>query len=403
MFNFIGQTYCRGYFSYLLKVVCLLLLFFTSLVFDAKVLKANSDRVASNQNQDDKIWPSATDGVPYFFQTKGEVIGIGDLQGGFRELVQILLDLRLIDSNFQWTGGNKHIVINGDFVGGKKTNKTGSRYTMELLMRLSSQAELKGGGVHAIIGNQELYMASGDLSKMSEGEQKKFTKYKENPEDAEFRSAYSAIKKSKFGRWLEGLNQFVVINDLLFVHAGIDPRTIRNLPNFQLHELNSRLREWIRYWLSQPDLESSWIVGQNLTSGKQGQFQTAGNSSPSFYRGFRLDGNQTWNLTGAPELDEMIDFLDGHKLKRMITAHNPLPDSIPIVDHPRYRDRFVMMDTKISNKKNGNITAVIFKSSGRAAIRLFPRTEISKIVKGRFISSLKNSCSNLFPPTSEPL
>ena len=84
---------------------------------------------------------------------------VSDIEGNFRALRQLLQGNSIIDEKFNWTFGDGHLVLTGDFVdrGEQQTE------VLWLIYSLEEQAKAAGGYVHYILGNHEIMNLSGDL------------------------------------------------------------------------------------------------------------------------------------------------------------------------------------------------------------------------------------------------
>ena len=53
---------------------------------------------------------------PFEIKTNAKVVAFGDVHGAFDELVSLLKETGMIDSDLIWTGGDSHLVSLGDLV-----------------------------------------------------------------------------------------------------------------------------------------------------------------------------------------------------------------------------------------------------------------------------------------------
>ncbi len=175
------------------------------------------------------------------FQGVARVVAIGDIHGDFERLQQVLRLCKLTDAQDQWIGGKAHLVQTGDVL----DRGPDSKKALDLLMALEPQARRAGGAVHALIGNHEFMIMSGDLRYASNGELAAFgagirsTPVGSDP-GAEFpvyRQAFSPT--GKYGQWIMGHNAVIKINDTLFMHGGLSPRFM----NRKLRDLNDAVRD----------------------------------------------------------------------------------------------------------------------------------------------------------------
>ena len=191
------------------------------------------------------------------WQGISRVVAVGDLHGNCDGLISVLKMAELVDNQADWTGGNSHLVQLGDIParGGQ------SRKAMDLLAKLETQASAAGGRVHALIGNHEAMVMTGDYRSVlpeefaefrtsnSEdtlkaayekvvAERKQLGKFPSDvsgaeefkrgwfeyhvPGFVEYAQAFSA--NGKYGAWIRSHNAVVRINDALYLHGGISPK-----------------------------------------------------------------------------------------------------------------------------------------------------------------------------------
>ncbi len=79
---------------------------------------------------------------------------IGDIHGQYNKLRALLQGGGLIDNRLHWTGGAAHLWFMGDFFD-RGPDGIGS---LELVMRLQTQAEASGGRVQALLGNHDMLL-----------------------------------------------------------------------------------------------------------------------------------------------------------------------------------------------------------------------------------------------------
>lgn len=137
------------------------------------------------------------------------VVAVGDVHGDLGQFVTILRAAGVIDKNEDWIAGKTHLVQTGDVL----DRGPDSRKAMDLLMKLETQAARAGGAVHALIGNHEAMVLAGAYDYVHPGEPESF-----GGADA-FRKAMST--DGKYGQWIRGHDAVIQINDVLFVHGGL--------------------------------------------------------------------------------------------------------------------------------------------------------------------------------------
>ena len=139
------------------------------------------------------------------------VIAVGDLHGDLDNALQVLQMAEVVDDNGDWVAGDTVLVQTGD------TTDRGpdSRAILDMLMRLETQAQAKGGQVISLLGNHEVMNLLGDWRYVDPGDLTQF-----GGADAR-RNALS--KTGVYGSWLRTRAVAVSVQQTIFVHGGITP------------------------------------------------------------------------------------------------------------------------------------------------------------------------------------
>jgi hypothetical protein len=175
----------------------------------------------------------------YRFSGVERVVAVGDVHGALDEFVAVLRGTGLVDEELNWSGGRTHLVSLGDLL----DRGDYGRQVMDLVMRLGPQAAAAGGAVHMVHGNHEAMNLVGDLRYVSHGDYAQFGASAPPglpPGYHERRAAFAP--DGEYGRWLLGLPVVIVIDDVLFVHAGLSTR----LEGLSLEQINVAARRDIR-------------------------------------------------------------------------------------------------------------------------------------------------------------
>jgi hypothetical protein len=183
------------------------------------------------------------------------VVAVGDVHGAFDELVAVLADTGLIDGELRWVGGETHLVMLGDIA----DRGPRPRECFDLMIRLQHEAAEAGGRLHFLLGNHEVMNLMGDLRYVTDqdfasyvGREDQAERKREirrqmrlaaanNSDPRKLRSqigvslpeGYFARRQAFsptgiYGRWLLEQEVLVVIDDVVFVHAGL-PRSLLEL------------------------------------------------------------------------------------------------------------------------------------------------------------------------------
>lgn len=221
-------------------------------------------------------------------------IAISDIEGNFGPFRKLLQANGVIDSNFNWTFGNGHLVLIGDFF------DRGSQVTevLWLIYSLEEKAKEAGGYVHFILGNHEIMNMSGDLRYVQ-------SKYRENAVLLGERYEDLYGENSELGRWLRTKNIIEKVGNILYVHGGISGEI--NRMDISISGINE---------LSRPFYADSTYKYDNK------KLDTIfGDSGPFWYRGY---------YKGSPiATPEQIDStLSKFNIRHIATGHTMVADTI---------------------------------------------------------------------------
>jgi hypothetical protein len=136
-----------------------------------------------------------------------DVYSIGDIHGEYEKTVKLLQLSKLMDDKLNWIGGEAVLVQTGDIL---DRGKNGTE-VLQLLLSLRTQAKRFGGDVILLLGNHELMNLMNEFSFVNEDEL-----------TADYKIHFSP--SGKYGRILLTHPTTVIIDDVLYVHAGLSPR-----------------------------------------------------------------------------------------------------------------------------------------------------------------------------------
>lgn len=277
------------------------------------------------------------------------IVAVGDVHGGHRQLVRVLIAARVIDRKLKWVGGPTHLVLLGDFV----DRGPHSRRVIDLLMTLEEQAPGAGGRVHPLLGNHEALRLCGDYTYTHPGEFAEFRTEdaaKQRDElfmrhleelrkagdpaanDEKYRKRWYArrpVKKFQFiegmspegryGSWLKQLNVAIRLNDLVFVHGGISPK----YSAMSLQQINTAVRHELRAGAESKPADA--IVDDQL--------------GPLWYRGLARGSSKM--------LRERLEvFLTHNEARRIVVAHTKSRGGIGV----KLGGRVIMTDVESKNR-----------------------------------------------------
>lgn len=231
------------------------------------------------------------------FSNVSKQLILSDIEGNFGAFRKLLQANNVIDTSFNWTFGNGHLVLIGDFV------DRGNQVTevLWLIYSLEEKAKSAGGYVHYILGNHEIMNMSGDLRYLS-------PKYVESASllNENFTALYG--ENSELGRWLRTKNVIEKVGDVLFCHGGIS--SVINKMDISTSKLNELVRPYYpdsSYKYNTPETE---ILYSDL--------------GPFWYRGYyQGDVRAT-----TSQIDSTLSL---YKVKHIATGHTIIADTISIL------------------------------------------------------------------------
>jgi len=312
-----------------------------------------------------------------------KIVAVGDLHGDYKNFVRILRGTKLVDRELRWRADKTHLVQIGDIM----DRGPDAKRIFDLLIRLEKEAEEVGGKVHVLLGNHEEMNITGIAfeyqgyvtveqfvsflpDKYKERKEKEFAKkeqkkalqgsdsgsrsskdfmdyWKELWDDARERSNHPARQQytynfnKTYGKWLLDHNIVIKINDMVFVHGGINEEfstwELKDINNIARRELDAFRQAAV---FSTPlQLRVRRIVYEP--------------SGPLWYRDLARRGD---------DFKETVDkILENLKAKYMIIAHTPrIIDSMD--DMSRFDGKVWIIDTGIGDAYGGNLSALIINS-----------------------------------------
>lgn len=245
------------------------------------------------------------------YSNVGRVLSLGDIHGHYPALVRYLKENNIVDDHLNWIWGDGHLVLQGDVV------DRGNQVTecLWLIYQLDFQAQKAGGKVHLLLGNHEVMAINNDTRYLNR-KYEFFSNY--------FFTDYSYFfsQATMLGKYLRSRNTVVMINGMLYSHAGISPKVLDK--KLSISEINQILRNSIENPLS--GRKSDEI---NLITNIDG---------PLWYRGYVYDIGDVEMIT-QQQVDSILGFYDARKL---IVAHTEV-DYITSL----YNEKVIAVDVPI--------------------------------------------------------
>ena len=156
---------------------------------------------------------------------------VSDIEANFKAFRTLLQANGVIDENLDWTFGEGHLVLTGDFFDrGNQLNEV-----LWLIYSLEDKANAAKGYVHFILGNHEVMNLNADLRYVH-------PKYHENAQlmNRTYLSLFG--DDTELGRWLRTKNIIERVGDMLCMHGGVS--RYLNIMGLSLTEINGLARPY---------------------------------------------------------------------------------------------------------------------------------------------------------------
>jgi len=221
---------------------------------------------------------------------------LSDIEGNFGAFRKLLQGAGVIDTSFNWTFGNGHLILGGDFF------DRGTQVTevLWLIYSLENKAKAAGGYVHFVLGNHEIMNLSSDLRYVQ-------PKYIENAALLNLKYQSLFDENTELGRWLRTKNIVEKIGDILVMHGGISAMV--NRLNLSIPAINELARPWYADTTYQyPDSKIDSLLGD---------------LGPLWYRGYYTRSNR---IT-SEQIDSTLSLFD---VKHIVTGHTIVADTVSV-------------------------------------------------------------------------
>ena len=239
---------------------------------------------------------------------------VSDIEGNFSAFRKLLQSNGVIDQELNWTFGNGHLVLTGDFFDrGEQVTET-----LWFIYSLEDKARAAGGYVHYILGNHEIMNLTSDLRYVN-------PKYIANATllGIKYGSLYDG--NTELGRWLRTKNIIERIGQVLFMHGGISPEV--NRMDLSVKDIDQIARPYYADTLyGYKDQRLNILLGD---------------LGPFWYRGY-YPGSAT---TTAEQIDSTLRQF---KIRHIATGHSIVADTVSMW----YNGRLFNTDTHHASGKS---------------------------------------------------
>ncbi len=230
---------------------------------------------------------------PATFQGVSRIFAVSDTHGEYEYFVGILKAGGIVDADLRWQWGDGHLVVVGDVF----DRGAGVTESLWLIYRLEQEARQAGGRVHFTLGNHENMIIRGDNRYIHDKYIKGIAK------KSRIRHEDLYCSDMELGRWLRTKHTAVMINGVMFTHAGIIPETIER--GLTVDRMNEAVRAAL-------DLSSSALAFSD-----EPKFLLGG-TGPLWYRGLWEEREGRYpQLTKA----DVAGVLDYYGATAMVVGH----------------------------------------------------------------------------------
>lgn len=269
-----------------------------------------------------------------------KIYAIGDIHGDFNAFILTLQKAELIDKNYNWCGGNAHVVQVGDILDrkirdGEYTDEDSEVKIISMMCRLQLDSYNAGGGFHPVIGNHEIMNILGVFDYASPMGIKHF-------KNIEGRQNYFKIGNI-FCKYLAcGWNPIIKINNFIFCHGGISldiakKYTIQNINFIMRDTLYGNNKHMDNKYFSELFLDHNSILWNR-----------------------KYSDNEEINNDGYKIiLNELNNVLNIYNASYMVVGHTPQANGIQM----KYNQKIICIDTAMSEafgKKKNKLERIHF-------------------------------------------
>jgi Calcineurin-like phosphoesterase len=222
---------------------------------------------------------------------------VSDIEGNFKAFRMLLQANGVIDEKFDWTFGDGHLVLTGDFFdrGDQQTE------VLWLIYSLEEKAKAAGGYVHYVLGNHEIMNMSNDHRYVH-------PKYKQSAAFLGEKYLDFYGKKSELGQWLCSKNVAETVGDVLYVHGGIS--ALVNEMSVQAAKINKIARPFY--------MDTTY----NYSDRKVEVLYS--DQGPFWYRGYYAGTQKATEV----QIDNTLSLF---KVKHIATGHTVIADTISVL------------------------------------------------------------------------
>ncbi|WP_196139864.1 metallophosphoesterase [Aliikangiella sp. G2MR2-5] len=325
-------------------------------VFSENTLGASSYQIQCNDKSYRYNLNNKPINIPDSIEDR-EVYAFSDLHGNIEYFKKVLINLGIVDENYNWNFANNGVVLTGDLI----DKSSDDRALMWFIYNLEQQAAKHGGFVLVLLGNHEVFQLQGDFRHAHPVSVYLTQKM--------FPLTQALDKNTILGEWLRSKPIIAKLNGYLFTHAGLSPKII------DINDLFSLNKVLLEYWQGKaPD-----DISYQAIFGPQGVIN---------YRGM-VKETPFYPMLSQQQLNKLASK---HDFKKIIFGHTEV-DNISFL----FNDSAIAIDasrhsTEVLRLKNNELSLVDVaylnkseswkKSSVRIPFNLFSSSDWKLIATG---------------------
>jgi len=239
---------------------------------------------------------------PFEYSGVTRILAISDLHGQYEATVDFLRLTGVVDDSLHWSWGDGHLVVDGDIF----DRGDGVTDLLWLVYRLEQEARRAGGRVHFTLGNHEKMVIRGDNRYVHE-------KYLDGTA-RKSRILHQDLfgPDTELGRWIRTKHTAIVLNDILFVHAGISLQLLQR--GWDIETVNQKVRRYL-------DLSSTQVAFSD-----EPKF-LFGSLGPLWFRGLFEGREGVYERLTEPEVRQVLGYYGsgnmvvGHTLMDQVDSY----------------------------------------------------------------------------------
>lgn len=274
------------------------------------------------------------------------LIAISDIEGNFNALHSFLVNNKVIDKDYNWTFGNGHLVLNGDFFDrGQSVNQV-----LWLLYSLEKKAEEQHGKVHFINGNHEIMNLSGDVSD-SDHRYIEVAKQISKKEHWDKASKFLYSEESELGKWLRTKNVMEKIGSYIFVHGGLNKQLVD--AQLDITQINSISKEYYgKRFQESKKKESEKLIVQSQSS----PYWDRSLATNVMYKTVFFLNGESLSQTSQSDLETILNY---YKAKKIVIGHSVVDNVLT-----DFNGKVIKIDVSHGEEKNSSNTQGLLIKDG---------------------------------------